>query len=403
MLLKPVRVDAQPFAVVTGWGHSGIAAWLLYAVTMAIAGLCYLAAIRKARRRRIARWALVATVFASLLAAFAFRFAFSSDAYAYAAYGALAASSENPYVPHTFPPAQLVDGAWTSAIGFEWPSLPACVYGPLFVELARGIVIAAHFDLPHVVFTLRMLEIVAFTAAIALLPDMLLAVIVGLNPVVLSTVAEGHNDALLLLVLVAAYLLAQKRRTGGGLLAGLSSLIKATGGVVALGLAAALGSRRFFRGALAGVAIAMMMQLAVTRLAGGYRPWVATDFVGTREAAIAIVLRGAIALVFVVWALHCAGRGARIRALAAAAMAVWALYPNDYPWYGVWLLPLAALTLDEPEGPALLALTFCSVLRYLSDVYGFAPAAPWLEVIVVAVPLCVLARRPHSAEKLLPT
>ena len=402
MLTKPLRVDAQPLTVVTGWGGSGIAAWLIYAATMSAAGLCYLAAIRKARRRTIVRGALVATVFASLIAAFAFRFAFSSDAYAYAAYGALAASGENPYVPHTFPPAQVANAQWTSAIGFEWPSLPACVYGPLFIELARSIVLLTHFDLPQTIVALRLMEIVAFSAAIALIPDALVAAIVGLNPVVLTTVAEGHNDALLLLVLVAAYLLAQKRRTAGGLLAGLSALLKATGGVVALGLAAAFGSRRFFWSTVVGIAIAVLVQLAVTRLAGGYRPWVATDFVGTPEAAIAIAMRGVIALVFVLWALHCTGRGERVRALAAVTMAVWALYPNDYPWYGVWLLPLAALTLDEPEGPALLALTFSSVLRYLSDVYGFAPAAPWLEVVVVAVPLFVLAWRTRSTEKLLP-
>jgi hypothetical protein len=399
LLPKPAAVLAQPIPVVTAWGSSGVLAWLLYAATMCVAGGFYVAALVAARRNEIPRGAIVVATLVAALAAFGFRFMFSSDVYAYAAYGALAAMHQNPYLLRTFPPAQLVDAHWTAAIGFEWPSLPACVYGPAFVAFSRGIVLATHFDLAHALLALRLVGIGAFVGAIALAPSALLALAVGLNPVVLSTIAEGHNDALILLAIALAYRLAQKAPAAGGVLAGFATLLKATGGIAALAIAYVLPERRFAWGAAAGIAVSVLLQLLATHAAGGYRTLAATDFVGTPQAAVAIALRGTMALGLAFWALHLAGRAARVRALAVAALLIWALYPNDYPWYGVWLLPLAAATLEYPEGTALLVLTFSSTLRYLSDVYGYAPAAPWLEVIVVAIPVCVAAWRPARAEK----
>ena len=403
LLRKPQGVLAQPIPVVTSWGESGVLAWLLYASTIAVAGAVYLGVVRDAQRRSPARIAIVAAVLASLLAALGSRYIFSSDVYAYAAYGGLAASHQDPYVVHTFPPTQLVDAGWTSAIAYEWPSLPTCIYGQAFVEIARVVVLATHFHLAQALLALRVLEIAAFVAVVALAPTALLAIVVGLNPVAISTVADGHNDALVLLAIALAYLLARRAPAFGGGLAAASLLLKATGGVAAAALAYALAQRRFAWGVAVGMLAAAALQYGATQLSGGYQAFVATDFVGTPQAAFAIALRGAIALALALWALVCAGRGLRSRALAAGALAIWALYPNDYPWYSVWLLPLAAFTLDRPEGRALIALTFTSTLRYLSDVYGFAPAAPWLEAIVVALPLSVFAWRPAHTEKFQPS
>lgn len=403
LLLKPPGVLAQPIPVVTAWGGPGVLAWLLYAATMCVAGVFYVAVLFAARHRAIARTTVAIATLLAALSAFAFRFMFSSDVYAYAAYGALAATHQDPYLVRSFPPAQLVDIHWSAAIGYEWPSLPACVYGPAFVSLARAIVLATHFDLGQTLLALRLLEIAAFVGAIALAPSTLLAIAVGLNPVVLSTVAEGHNDALILLLIALSYLLARSAPGVAGVLAGWTTLLKATGGIAALALAYVLPERRFAWGVAAGIALSIVLQFAATHLAGGYQSFAPTDFVGTPQAAVAVALRGALALGLVFWALLLAGRGARARALAAAALAIWALYPNDYPWYGVWLLPLAAATLDQPEGPALLMLTFTSTLRYLSDVFGYAPAAPWIEVIVVAIPAAIAAWRLAPAKKLQPT
>ncbi|HTX03025.1 MAG TPA: hypothetical protein VMD07_05040, partial [Candidatus Acidoferrales bacterium] len=162
-LHKPDAVRLQPIAVVTAWGWSGVAAWAIYAVTMILAGAAYWLAVRRSRETPLAM--ILGASALACLAALAFRFSLSSDAYAYAAYGALSATHQNLYVNHTFPPMELIDARWTRTIGFEWPSLPACIYGPAFVAISRAIVIATHFDLLHTLVALRLLEVVAFVSA----------------------------------------------------------------------------------------------------------------------------------------------------------------------------------------------------------------------------------------------
>jgi len=399
VLHKPDAVLAQPIAVVTAWGWPGVAAWAIYAATMIVAGTAYWLAVK-----RIHETPLVAILCASVLAclaALAFRFSLSSDVYAYAAYGALSATHQNIYVSHTFPPLQLIDATWTRAIGFEWPSLPACIYGPAFIALARDIVVATHFDLTRTLLALRLLEIVAFVSAagiaalVAPRHGRLLATLIGLNPVVISTVADGHYDALVFLVIAVAAYVALRKPELGGFLAGASALLKATGAVATLALAYVLRDRRFIVWGCAGIALSIVAQLVATHVAGGYRTTVATDLVGWRAAAVALGIRGLFALALAARALYNAGIGARAAALAAAALVIWALYPQDYPWYGVWLLPLAAFTLEQREGLVLVLLTFSSTLRYVSDAYGFAPAAPWLELIALVTPLAGYLREPR--------
>lgn len=391
LLDKPAQVQAQPLAVVTSWGWSGVAAWALYAVTMALAGIAYGRTIVRAAAYNALAIRLATAL--SLVAALAFRFLFSSDVYAYAAYGALAATGENPYVYRTFPPAHLVDEEWTRAIGFEWPSLPAFIYGPAFLAILRATVVATHFNLVHALIALRILELIAFVALIGVVayavPERgtLLAAVIGLNPVVISTVAEGHNDALLALAFALSVVVARQRERIGGLLAGLTVLLKATGGVAALALAYATRSTRMLWWAILGIGLAIAAQLTATHVAGGYQTMAPTDLVGSSAAAIVLAARGMLALALGMRTLHCVARGDRAAALANAALVIWALYPKDYPWYGVWLLPLAAFTLDRREGPVLIVLTFTSTLRYLSDTYGFAPAAPWLELAALCIPL----------------
>ena len=396
-LHKPEQVATQPLAVVTGWGLGGVGAWAIYAVTMACAGIAYWRAIVRARERPADDDTQtipirLATAIA-LVASLAFAFLFSSDVYAYAAYGAIVAGGENPYVYRTFPPAHLVDDTWTRAIGFEWPSLPACVYGPAFLAIARTIVVLTQFDLAHTLLALRILEMAAFIALVAVVaravPERgtLLATTIGLNPVVISTVAEGHYDALVALGVALAVLVAQRRARLGGFLAGFTVLLKATGAVAALALAYATRSSRMLWWALAGIVVAIGAQVVATQLAGGFQTVAPTDFVGSKWAAAAIAVRGVIALALAMRVLRCAARDERAAALANAALVIWALYPQDYPWYGVWLLPLAAFTLERREGPVLIVLTFTSTLRYLSDAYGFAPAAPWLELGAFLIPL----------------
>jgi alpha-1,6-mannosyltransferase len=422
-LEKPARVLAQPVAVVTGWGWSGAEAWSIFAAAMALAGIAYALVLRGALRAPASGvrdvTAVVAASALATAAAFGFAYMLSSDVYAYAAYGAYAATGRNPYVHRTFPPAQIVDPAWTAAIGFEWPSLPACVYGPAFVALARAVVIATRFDLAHAILGLRLVAMAAFITSVAVAAlafprrGTLLAAAIGLNPVVVSSVADGHCDAIAFLVLGVAALAVRARLASGvligGLIAGASAAFKATGAAAALALGYGLASRRFVAAASLGIALAIAAQLIATRLAGGFQTVAATDFVGSGPAAIAIGLRGLLALALGARGLSYAGTGARAQALAMGALLVWTLYPQDYPWYGLWLLPLAAFTLEHREGWVLIALTFTSALRYLSDAIGYAPAAPWLEVIALAplvaliLPVRGAARPPGFAEKTLPT
>ena len=397
ILHPPARELEQPIAVVTAWGDPGIAAWAIYALTMLVAGIAYWRAIIMARKvpeanaRRIAIVAIACAL--ATLAAYSFRYLLSSDVYAYAAYGAIAASGHNPYVYRGFPPAQLLDAYWTWTIAYEWPSLPACIYGPAFVAIAKGVVVATHYNLLHALISLRFLEMAAFVAAVIVAAlatpayGTLLAVVIGLNPVVISTVTEGHNDALVALIIALAALVALRRPDLAGLVAGLSVALKATGAGAALALAYATANIRMFRWTAAGIVVAAVAQLVATQVAGGFQAVAATDFVGTGSAALVLAVRGVFALLLAIRALHHAAAGSRAAALACAALVVWALYPQDYPWYGVWLLPLATFTLDRREGPVLLMLTFSSTLRYLSDAYGFAAAAPWLELVALAIPL----------------
>jgi len=397
-LHKPDGVLSQPIAVVTAWGWSGVAAWSIYAATMLVAGAAYWLAIVRSRQLSLA--VILSASALACCAAFAFRFSFSSDVYIYAAYGALSATSHSPYVYLTFPPAQLVDAYWTHAIGFEWPSLPACPYGPEFIGILRAVVVATHFDLAHTLLALRIMSISAFTAALALtayvIPERgrLLAAVIGLNPVVISTVADGHYDALVFLVIALAALVSFRRPEIGGLLAGFSTLLKATGALAALALAYAIGSRRFAAWAGVAIAAAIGVQWVATQLAGGYQKAAPTHLVTTDSDVIALCIRWFIALGLVARTIYNARKGDRAATLAAAALTIWALYPNDYPWYGLWLLPLAAFTLERREGPVLLVLTFTITLRYLSDAYGFAPAGTWLETIALVIPLAAFSRKP---------
>ena len=412
VLSVPQRALEQPLAVVTSWGAAGATAWIVMAAALVPAAVAYVVVIHEVRARpddRTLAGALIVAVSAATAACFAFAFVFSSDVYAYAAYGALSATGENPYHVHAMTAATLGAPALTAVVRYEWLSLPACVYGPLFVGLLRGLVVAASFDPTRVLLTLRLLAAAAFLASVALLARLaprngsVLAAVVGLNPVVLWSIAEGHYDALPFLAVASAAILSRAKPFLGGVTAGAATLLKATGGLASLFLIYALGERRFTIGALAGIVAAVIVQMGAIASAGGNQPQVASDFVATPAAAVLLGLRGVLAALAAAIALRRHRAGARLPAMACAALAVWLLLPHLYAWYGLWLLPLAALTLEGPEGPALIAATFCGVLRYLPDAVGYPPAAPWLSLLAACIPSAVLASaQPRVARRTRP-
>ena len=48
--------------------------------------------------------------------------------------------------------------------------------------------------------------------------------------------------------------------------------------------------------------------------------------------------------------------------LAWLALAVWLALPNPYPWYALWMLPIAAIALEQPPFTALWAATILIAL-----------------------------------------
>ena len=388
---------AQPLVVITSRGVQGGVAWAIFAATMLAASVAYLEVVKRLRRTESAPLAPVfAASCAALGAALAFPFFLSSDLYAYAGYGALALLGEDPYRVHVVQQTRFTNPAFATGIALEWSSLPACVYGPLFVELAKSIVAAAQGTLATTVFALRGLVCAAYLVTLVLLARAFgkrgstAVAVIGLNPVVVWTIAEGHNDVLAAAVVACGVVAFARAPLLAGIVAGASALLKATGALAALALAFFIASGPFAVGAFVALAAAATAQVVASGLAGGYQAQVATDFVGTPLAAAALALRGIFALAAAGVALHHLGAGARARALAAGALALWALVPSPYPWYGLWLLPLAVPTLDEAEGPAILAATFCAALRYVPDAVGDAASAPWLGLAAGAIPVVVL-------------
>jgi len=126
----------QPLVVVTNWGTHGALALSLLVIAIAIAGFVYWKIVERAAALSVV--ALLALVAAALAAAWCAPVLFSSDVYAYAAYGELSALGLNPYA-HAPPGSHdvlLLDAAWQWGTG----TFPICVYGPAFVALMRTLV-----------------------------------------------------------------------------------------------------------------------------------------------------------------------------------------------------------------------------------------------------------------------
>jgi alpha-1,6-mannosyltransferase len=404
---------AQPLPVVTAWGSFGAQGFAILAATL---GAAALALVFAARGRRCGPVTIVAFAAATLAANVAWPAVFSSDVYAYAAYGDLAARGFDPYL---VAPAGLHD-PFLDAARFQWSGpFPVCVYGPAFVAFARGVVeLGGGFGVAATLALFRALACTAFLGSIALLsvglhdttPERrsLALYAYGLNPVALWGVAEGHNDALLLLAAMGAFALARRRNALLGSFAlALGPLVKAPGALLALVYAvrctwlgrvpeqrAWLG---FFAGSVVATAIALPPLVpALTRLGthGVYAPSVsAQGLVGPAWAALAagaLFARGA-------WLLF----RRETSGFAWSGLAIVVVLPNTYPWYALWLLPLVLAAGPEPAAAALWGATIFALMRYLPDATGdmsanaarFASAIAALPLLLAVADFRPLARR----------
>ncbi|MBD5656841.1 MAG: hypothetical protein IAI50_16920, partial [Candidatus Eremiobacteraeota bacterium] len=155
---------AQPMPVVTAWGAYGGGGFAILAAAIVASTLVVVLA---ARARRADTAVVVAVAAAALAANLAWPATFSSDVYAYAAYGDLAARGIDPYL---IAPAGLHD-AFLDDARFQWSGpFPVCVYGPAFVAFARAVfALAAPYGIAATLLVLRATACAAFLGSIALL------------------------------------------------------------------------------------------------------------------------------------------------------------------------------------------------------------------------------------------
>jgi hypothetical protein len=218
---------------------------------------------------------------------------------------------------------------------------------------------------------------------------------IGLNPIAIWSAAEGHNDALALAVVLAGFAVARRSPGIAGTIVGLSALVKAPGAAAAIGYA--LFDRRAAIGAAAGLSVAAAISIPLLvgiagNLAphGHYAPSVSLQGVfaplGAPVAlAAALVVAAALAI-----------RGAHLlrshdgEGWIWLGIAAWSLIPNPYPWYALWLIALAAISLRSRAAGVAIALSLTSALRYVPDAIGTLPTT-------LSVALAIVASLPFAA------
>jgi hypothetical protein len=259
------------------------------------------------------------------------------------------------------------------AAQWQWGNpLPLCVYGPLFLGIARIAVIAAPFSAAAPIWLLRIAACAALLACGALalraytwLPQrerLRAACIIALNPAAIWACAEGHNDVFAIACVLAGMALVRRAPFWGALLAGLAGAIKAPAAAAAL-----VTTRASRLGSLTGLAVTAIVSMPLLYAAthdlaphGHFAPNFSPAFFFSLflplPAALGITALCAIALIAF----------GRARA-AYLVLALLMLVPNPYPWYGIWLLPVAAALRSRGEQAALLAASLLLLLRYFGE------------------------------------
>lgn len=376
---------AQPLVVVTAWGAYGLGLFALLAAAVA-AGVAGLVAALWPAWRQGSGPSLRATLTLAalaLLAALAWPVVFSSDVYAYAAYGDALLHGRDPYVAV----ARSFHDAFVDAARWQWggASFPVCVYGPVYVAFAALAVALGGGKLGASLWILRVATALAFLGSIALLnaalagrPRRRLAVAVfALNPVALWSAAEGHNDVLMLLAVLAAFVALRRGRTAlGGVTLGLTPLVKMAGVIAGPVVLAYFWARRDPRARrfaiflllgciVAGVLLVPFQLKALGALGthGHYAPQFSLQ--ALLGVIPALLVAGAIAALGV----RDLSRG-RFSGIVWLTIALWLAIPNPYPWYALWILPVAVVAPPGRPAVALWAVTISALLRYLPDAFG---------------------------------
>jgi hypothetical protein len=259
------------------------------------------------------------------------------------------------------------------------------VYGPAFVAFAAFAVALGGGKVGASLWIVRVATCLAFLGGIALLnaalagsPKRRLAVAAfGLNPVALWSAAEGHNDVLVLLTVFAGLAWLRRGRAAlGGFTLALSLLVKAIGFVAGPVTLAYLWLRRDVRtrsfgaflllGTLLALALLLPTQLKALGTLGAhgrYAPQFSLQaMIGTIPG---LILAGGVAVIGV----RDLARN-RFGGIVWLGIAGWLAIPNPYPWYALWVLPVAVAAPASRASFALWAATISILLRYLPEAFG---------------------------------
>jgi hypothetical protein len=398
-----VNAATAPLVVVTNWGAHGALPLGALLVALAAAGLLYRRALARASSQSLATLAGVVAV--ALAVAWCSPVLFSSDVYAYAAYGELARLGLDPYAhaPPGLHDALLQDAAW------QWSpaTFPICVYGPAFVGLARAVV-----DALAPLGTLAQLDGLRLAASAALLSIVPLAfaayggdraaklraaATIALNPPAIWCAAEGHNDAIALAIVLAGFAVARRGFFAtGAVIVAFSGLVKAPAALAAVAFAAL--QRRARLGAAVGIGLVAAFSLPLlfgvgTRLAphGQYAPQASVQAIGAPWSPFAaIVAAGTICVALTAAGIVRLRRGDNAGWIWLG-IGAWALVPNPYPWYGIWMIALAAIAPRSRAATAAILLSFTSLLRYVPDAIGGpTPAGTVALGVAASLPMLML-------------
>jgi hypothetical protein len=417
---------AQPLAVVTYWHRFGALMFVALAIAVAIASVGYVAVLRSIpstelgplRRSPVLRYRSISvTIGFSLLAcgcALLFPVVFSSDVYAYAGYGDMALHGLNPYAHGRI----ALHDPVLDAMLWQWGNPPPmCVYGPLFVWIAQAVVaIFGPLGAAAPLWALRVLSCVSLAACAPLAYVAFSSVTpryrgvaaagIALNPIAIWSAAEGHNDALALAIVLAGFaIVARGRAFAGALVVAISATVKAPGAVAAVALAVSAwrdGTRfaRLAAGAAIGIAIVAALAFpleygvrAHLLPQGHYLPQFSMQYVSLPLTAVLII-----ALIY-----------AALRYLSVThaipvylAFAAWMAIPNPYPWYAVWLLPVAFLAWPSRAAWALVAASLLIALRYYAEAttaHLSRPLGTAIVAVMFGVPLVLLIARTLNARR----
>jgi hypothetical protein len=349
----------------------------------------------------------------------------SHDLWSYTMYGRiLSVHHANPWV---LTPSQFHFDPYLGRVARGWRHTTS-IYGPAFEALAATITHVAGNSViaVRILFTTSFAAGVACAAWIAPPPPARAAApaVVLLHPaIVLGTVAGGHNDGFVGLGLLAATVLVlDDRPVAAGLAAGTATLVKLTGGIGILALAAwtlAHRGRRtaaMFSGAAAalvglaylplgmsGLSAFVQNRASISRASAWQLPRLLTGLdrthtpihLGlavrdTRELITLGVLVTVVVTLVVAYRLRRADHPAI--AVAAAVGAYLVLTPYALPWYPAWIIPVLALVIDRPLARLLALQASVLVVVYELKTRQLSSSAAdliWWGSVLVSVAIVV--------------